>query len=92
MENNQEKRHFQSDENKDTTYEISLGGGKTYVVKDKRVHVPDEVIASLIMYAEEERRMQNNPVIAEMITWRSLANHILLNEVQKRGYYKRKGR
>jgi hypothetical protein len=55
--------------------------------EDTRVVVPPEVKAALVKYAEAERKRMKNPVIAEMITWRSLANHILLNEVQKRGHY-----
>ena len=54
---------------------------------DPRIHVPEDIRESLEKYAAAERKLQKNPVIAEMITWRSIANHILRNEVQKRGHY-----
>lgn len=59
---------------------------------DPRVFVPEDVRDSLKRYADEEKKRQKNPVIADMITWRSLANHILRNEVQRRGYYVGKGK
>lgn len=55
--------------------------------EDNRVHVPEHIKEGLIKYAYAERKRMDNPVIRDMITWRSLANHILLNEIQKRGYY-----
>jgi len=54
---------------------------------DPRIHVPEDVRTALDKYANAEKKRMKNPLIADMITWRSLANHILLNEVQKRGYY-----
>ena len=54
---------------------------------DPRIHVPEDVRIALEKYAGAEKKRMKNPIIADMITWRSLANHILLNEVQKRGYY-----
>lgn len=62
------------------------------VVDDPRVFVPEDVRIALDKYATEEKKRQSNPVIADMITWRSLANHILRNEVQKRGYYSGAGK
>ena len=56
---------------------------------DDRIHVPGEVRDALKDYARVERERQDNPVIAEMISWKSLANHILRNEVERRGYLKR---
>jgi len=56
-------------------------------VDDPRVFVPEDVREALKRYASAESKRQKNPVIAAMITWRSLANNILKNEVQKRGYY-----
>jgi hypothetical protein len=56
---------------------------------DRLVSVPDDIKESLEAYAENERSLQDNEVIREMITWKSLANKILRNEVQKRGYYKK---
>ena len=52
-----------------------------------KLHIPADIKASLVKYAYAERKLQENPLIREMITWRSLANHILRNEVQKRGFY-----
>lgn len=56
---------------------------------DRLVSVPDDIKESLEAYAEYERGRQDNEIIREMITWKSLANKILRNEVQKRGYYKK---
>lgn len=56
-------------------------------VDDPRVFVPEDVREALKRYAAVESKRQKNPVIAAMITWRSIANHILKNEVQKRGHY-----
>lgn len=56
-------------------------------MEDTRIQVPDDVRAALKRYAEAEKKRQKNPVIAELITWRSIAQHILRNEVQKRGHY-----
>jgi hypothetical protein len=56
---------------------------------DRFVSVPDDIKESLEAYAEYERGRQDNEIIREMITWKSLANKILRNEVQKRGYYKK---
>lgn len=53
--------------------------------------VPDDIRDSLIAYAEAEKRLQENPVIKDLITWKSLGNKILRNEVQKRGHYVGKG-
>jgi hypothetical protein len=49
--------------------------------------VPDDIKASLEAYALAEKRLQTNPIIKDLITWKSLGNKILRNEVQKRGYY-----
>jgi hypothetical protein len=51
--------------------------------------IPGDIKEALERYAaKEKKRMgRKNPVIADMITWKSLAQHILRNEVQKRGYY-----
>lgn len=55
--------------------------------EENRIRIPDDVKASLIKYAEVEKKLQKNPLIKDLITWKALANHILRNEVQKRGYY-----
>jgi hypothetical protein len=54
--------------------------------------IPDDIRDSLIAYAEVEKRLQTNPVIRDLITWKSLANKILRNEVQRRGYYVGRGK
>jgi hypothetical protein len=53
------------------------------------LYVQNNVISALERYAASERKRQkDNPVLQSMITWKSLANHILRNEVEKRGFYK----
>ena len=56
---------------------------------ENHLYVPDSVMSALMSYAASERKRQkDNPVLQSMITWKSLANHILRNEVEKRGFYK----
>ena len=57
---------------------------------DRHVYVPDDIRLSLEKYAEAEKKRQTNPLIKEMITWKSLALHILRNDVVKRGFYQGK--
>ena len=57
------------------------------MTSDNALEIPAATKAALERYADVERRRQKNPAIAELITWRSLAQHILRNEVEKRGYY-----
>lgn len=58
---------------------------------ERRLTIPDDVFAALVEYAKAERkRMESvgsNPLIIEMITPLSVAQHILKNEVQKRGHW-----
>jgi hypothetical protein len=54
---------------------------------NQHVYVPDDIRKSLELYAKVEREKQTNPIIAEMITWKSLGIKILRNEVQRRGHY-----
>jgi hypothetical protein len=55
---------------------------------DNILYVATTTKKSLEKYAAAERlRNADNPIMRDMITWKSLANHILLNEVQKRGHY-----
>lgn len=56
------------------------------------MYIPKDVRESLVKYSEAERERVKNPVIEPLITWKSLAVHILRNEVQKRGYYVGKGK
>ena len=56
------------------------------------MYIPKDVRESLVKYSEAERARVKNPVIEPLITWKSLAVHILRNEVQKRGYYVGKGK
>ena len=51
------------------------------------MYIPQDVRESLKLYADAERKRMDNPLIAEMITWKSLTIKILRNEVQKRGHY-----
>lgn len=56
-------------------------------VEEMRLTIPQNIREALMNYAVVERKRMKNPVIKEMITWKSLANNILKNEVQKRGYF-----
>ena len=59
------------------------------IKEEIRLTLPQSVRESLERYAASERKRQkDNPVLQSMITWKSLANHILRNEVEKRGFYK----
>jgi hypothetical protein len=55
--------------------------------EQEAMYVPQDVRTGLKLYADAEKKRQDNPLIAEMITWKSLAIKILRNETQKRGYY-----
>lgn len=55
----------------------------------RRLTISEETYLALVEYAKVEKKRMDNPLIAEMITPLSLAQHILQNEVQKRGYYKK---
>lgn len=55
---------------------------------ERRLTIPEDVYNALQRYSSEEKKRMKNPAIAELITPLSLAQHILRNEVQKRGYYK----
>jgi hypothetical protein len=50
-------------------------------------YIPQDVRKSLEAYADAEKKRMDNPLISEMITWKSLMIKILRNEVQKRGHY-----
>ena len=50
------------------------------------VYIEEDTRQSLERYAEAERK-RGQVTMPELITWKSLANHILKNEVQKRGHY-----
>lgn len=54
---------------------------------ERRLTIPEDVMVALNKYAAVERKRQKNPMIAELITGKSIAQHILKNEVQKRGHY-----
>ena len=56
-------------------------------VEEMRLTIPQNIREALMNYAVVERKRMKNPIIKEMITWKSLANSILKNEVQKRGYF-----
>ena len=47
---------------------------------------------SLERYAAAERSRNKGSAIEPLITWKSMAQHILKNEVQKRGFYKGVGK
>ena len=54
---------------------------------ERRLTIPEEVMVALNKYASAEKDRMDNPLIKELITGKSLAQKILMNEVQKRGYY-----
>ena len=54
---------------------------------DNLLYVADDTRQSLEKYADAERKRGKGTALPDLITWKSLANHILRNEVQKRGYY-----
>lgn len=58
---------------------------------ERRLTIPDDVFAALVEYSNAERKRMasngTNPLVIEMITPLSLAQHILKNDVQKRGYW-----
>jgi hypothetical protein len=56
-------------------------------VDQEMIYIPKDVRESLEKYAAAERKRMDNPLVSELITWKSLAQHILRNEVQKRGHY-----
>lgn len=66
---------------------------QTYIVNymmtqdERRLTIPEDVMAALNKYAAAEKDRMDNPLIKELITGKSLAQKILANEVQKRGYY-----
>ena len=64
-------------ETKDTNY------------NDNLLYVAISTKQALERYATAERKRNKGSAIEPLITWKSLAQHILLNEVQKRGYYKK---
>jgi hypothetical protein len=55
---------------------------------ERSITIPADVMAALNSYADVERENIENPLVKRMITGKSIAQHILKNEVQKRGYYK----
>ena len=57
--------------------------------KDNILEIHPDVMLALDKYADAERERMENPEIKKLITGKSLAQHILKNEVEKRGYYER---
>jgi hypothetical protein len=54
---------------------------------ERSITIPEDVMVALNSYADVERENIENPLVKRMITGKSIAQHILKNEVQKRGYY-----
>jgi len=56
--------------------------------------IPADIKEALERYAAAERKRmgKKNPVIADMVTWKSLAQHILKNAVQRAGHWEPKVR
>lgn len=59
--------------------------------EDTRLTLPPVVLEALTSYAEDEKARQDNPVIKDLITPKSIAQHILKNELILRGYLSRDG-
>jgi hypothetical protein len=55
--------------------------------EDNRVHFSQDNVDGLKGWAEAERKRMKNPLIRDMITWKSLANKVVCEELKKRGYY-----
>jgi hypothetical protein len=56
------------------------------------LYIPEETRKALKAYSDAERKRQDNPVIQDLITWKSMAQHILKNELIKRGYMLQNGK
>ena len=54
---------------------------------DNILEITEGVKAGLIRYANAERARMPNPIIKPLITWKSLAQKILLNAIQKQGHW-----
>lgn len=55
------------------------------------LYLSDDVYAALEKYAKAEKDRMDNPTIKRMITAKSVAQMILRNELQRRGYLKPSG-
>ena len=56
------------------------------------LYIPTETLAALELYAADERKRMENPVIQELITPKSLAQQILKNALIKQGYMYQSGK
>jgi hypothetical protein len=59
---------------------------ETYV-NDTRVHFSQDNVDGLKKWAEAERKRMKNPLIRDMITWKSLANKIVSEQLKVHGHY-----
>jgi len=55
--------------------------------EDNRVHFSQDNVDGLKAWAEAERKRMKNPLIRDMITWKSLANKAISELLKKNGYY-----
>jgi hypothetical protein len=56
------------------------------------LYLPQDTLAALGMYAEDERKRMENPLVQKMITPKSLAQNILKTVLIKRGYMYQNGK
>jgi len=52
--------------------------------------IPANIKEALERYAAAERKRMDNPIIKDLITWRSLAQKILKDSVQRAGHWEPK--
>lgn len=52
---------------------------------ERRITIPEDVYVALGEIAAKERQKIKDPLFKKMITEKSLAQHILLDEVKRRG-------
>jgi hypothetical protein len=57
---------------------------------DRRVTFTDDIWRGVMDYANaEKKRAKENPLLVELITPKSIVQHIVRNELQKRHYWPR---
>jgi len=64
----------------------------TVTPEDRTLILPTDTYSALEVYAKAERRKFSNPDVARMVTAKSIAQHILTNELEKREYLDRRGK
>lgn len=57
-------------------------------IEDTRIYFQEDIREAAKAYAAAERDRMDNPLIKELITWKSIIQQIVRNDLQKHGYYK----